>query len=120
RGFMVTEQRRNATGVFVLTHVGGGGFFQRATQQQGNNGSNGADHEWNPPAIGFQLVGIEKLLQDDHGQDRQQLAANQRHVLEGREETTLPPQRDFTHVRRSGAVFAPDREALKQAREEQQ
>ena len=59
-------------------------------------------------------------LQDHDEQHRQQLPANQGHVLERGEKAALALECDFTHVGRGGAVLAAHRQALQQTREQQQ
>ncbi|MNL11870.1 hypothetical protein D3C87_1327220 [compost metagenome] len=117
---MVAEQRLDAAGVLVLAHFLAAGFFQRAPQEQRNHRRHRTDHKRNPPAVGTQFVFIEELLQDHHQRHRQQLSANQGHVLERREEPALALERDFAHVGRRGAVFAAHRQALQQTSEQQQ
>jgi hypothetical protein len=56
---------------------------------------------------------------DEH-QRGEELAADQGDVLEGREEAAAAVLGDLGHVGGHGAVFAPDREALDQPRDEEQ
>ena len=117
---MVAKQRDDTAGVLVFAHFLAGGFFQGATQQQGDHGGYGADHKRDAPAPGTQFFFGEDLLQDHHHQHRQQLAADQGHVLERSKEATLALERDFTHVGGRGAVFAAHRQALEQSCHQQQ
>ncbi|MCY1445692.1 hypothetical protein D9M71_622200 [compost metagenome] len=94
--------------------------MQRAAQHQRDQRGNGADHERNAPAPGAQLIFAQQLLQNHHHQHRQQLAADQGHVLERGEEAALATQGHFTHVGGGGAVLAAYRQALDQAGQQQQ
>jgi hypothetical protein len=59
------------------------GFVKIASHQQGDNRQQRADDERNPPSPGPQLFRRQKhLLEQQQHQDRAQLAADQRHVLE--------------------------------------
>src|SRR5690606_17127484 len=80
--FVITEQCPDAAGVLVFTHFLAGGFLERTTQEQRNQRRQCTDDKRNPPAIGAQIILSEELLQDHHQRHRQQLPANQRHVLE--------------------------------------
>ncbi|MNJ33243.1 hypothetical protein D3C77_279240 [compost metagenome] len=117
---MVAEQPGDTAGLFVVTGFGAAGLFQRAAQEQRNHRRNRTHHERNPPAPGAQFIFAEQLLKNHHYQYRQQLPANQRHVLERGKETALTAQGDLAHVGRSGAVFAAHRQALEQPRQQQQ
>ncbi len=117
---MIAEQTADTAGVLVLARFCAAGFVQGAAQHQGDDGSDRTDHEGNSPAPGAQLVFGQQLLQDHHHQYCQQLAANQGHVLERCKEAPLATQRHFAHVGRRGAVFTPHRQALNQARQQQQ
>ncbi|MNI56987.1 hypothetical protein D3C73_1120200 [compost metagenome] len=107
RGLVIAQQRHDAAGVLVLAHFLAGGFFQRSTQEQRDQGCQRTDHERDAPAVGTQFIFAEKLLQDHDHQHCQQLPANQRHILERGEETALALEGDFAHVGGRGAVLAP-------------
>ncbi|MNY11783.1 hypothetical protein D3C86_1448310 [compost metagenome] len=117
---MVAKQRADTAGVLVFAHFLAGGFFQRTTQIQRNQRRHGTHHEGNPPAVGTQVIFGEELLQDHHQRHREQLAADQGHVLERGEETALALERHFTHVGRGSAVLTAHRQALQQTGEQQQ
>jgi hypothetical protein len=68
----------------------------------------------------LELGVVQHLLQHHHDHHGQQLAADQRDVLERREEAALPAHGHFAHVGGGGAVLAADRQALQQARGQQQ
>ncbi len=117
---MMLEQCRDTARVLVLPAFGRGGFIEGATQQQGDDRCGSTDHEGDAPAVVTQLFGGQELLEDDHGQHRQQLPADQSHVLKRSIKATLATQRYFTHVSGRGAVLATHRQALQQARHQQQ
>jgi hypothetical protein len=104
---VVAEKLSDGAGPFRLAGFGAGRLLQGASEQHGNDGRECADHKRNAPAPGFQLGLVEKRLERHHHQHSQQLATNQRDVLERRIESALSFQGDFTHVGRRGAVFPP-------------
>jgi len=116
----VLPQAAQRARFLALTRRGGGGFIERFTQIERDQRRDRADHERHAPAPGFEFRGRERLLQDHQHEERAQLAADQRHVLERREEAAPPFQRDLAHIRCTGAVFAAHGESLEQPRDEQQ
>jgi hypothetical protein len=68
----------------------------------------------------FSSTSRQRPLQQEDHEHREQLAADQRDVLERRVEAALSAQRDLAHVRRGRAVFAADGQALDHACNEQQ
>ncbi len=62
----------------------------------------------------------KRLLDNEDNQRGEQLAADQRHVLERSVKASLARQCDFAHVGRAGSVLATDRKALNHSGEKQQ
>jgi len=77
-------------------------------RKERDDGRDSADDERNAPAPALEFRIRQKLLQDHHDQHREQLSADQRHILKRREKAAVPVQRHFAHVGRARAVFAAD------------
>ena len=120
RAQMVLEQVRHGAGVFAFHRLLRLCFMQSAAQQHGHHSSHGTKHKRNTPAPSPQLVFGQHGFQNNNQQHRQQLATNQGDILERREEPALAFECDLAHVGGGGAIFAPDRQSLKQAAHQQQ
>ncbi len=117
---VVAEEAADGAGIVLLPVLVALRLVQRAAQHQRDHRRDGADHERDAPAPGLELgIGQQRLQDHDH-QHRQQLPADQRHVLERREEAALPAQRHLAHVGGRGAVLAAHRQALEQPAHQQQ
>ncbi len=66
----------------------------------------------------MQLFRRQEELQNYQHQNSKKLTANQRHILERREETATPGKSHFTHVSGSGAIFSANRQALQQSHQQ--
>ena len=77
-------------GVTVDAHEGVG-FHQPAAQEEHQHGAHRADDEGNAPAPGFERgLGSSVCMEQDEQAQRQQLPADQRHILKTGEETPPP------------------------------
>ncbi len=88
------------------------GFFHATTQKQRDDCTQGTDDKRDTPAPGIQLLGGQRLLQHDQHAQRDELAGNQRDVLEAGKEAATFLGGHFAEVGSRGAIFTPDRQAL--------
>ena len=103
----------------MLTHGLRSCLGQRASQEERHYRCDRADRERDAPAPALELFIGQERLQDDQNEHREQLATNQRHVLKRREKPPVLVQGNLAHVGCAGAVFASNRQALQQPREQQ-
>src|SRR3546814_1434904 len=78
-----------------------------------------ADHEGNAPAPGGELCLGQHGLQQDRDEDRAKLAADQGQILKAGPEAAVRARRHFGQIGRARAIFAAERQALKDARGDQ-
>jgi len=89
---------------------------QAAPHHGGKDCQARADHEGNAPAPGLQFLRRqEHLLEKQQHDDRSELAADQRDVLEAGIEAAMPGVGDFGEVGGAGAIFAAEAQALDDA-----
>ena len=117
---LVLPHPADRAGVLLVARFGRRRLVERLAQVQRDQRGRRADHERNAPAPRLQFAGRQRLLQDHEHEQRAQLAADQRHVLERREEAAAALQRHLAHVGRARAVFATHRQPLEQPRDQQQ
>src|SRR3546814_14311443 len=77
-----------------------------------------ADHEGNAPAPGGELCLGQHGLQQDRDEDRAKLAADQGQILKAGPEAAVRARRHFGQIGRARAIFAAQRQALKDRSEE--
>jgi hypothetical protein len=81
-GLVIAKDLRNAAGGLVSTCLHVAGLLQAQAQEHGNDRRDGTNEEREAPTPQFQLRLIEHLLQDNDDEHGQQLASDQRNVLE--------------------------------------
>jgi hypothetical protein len=92
-----------------------------AAHHRGDDGEQRADDEGNPPAPGANLIGRqEDILQSEEDENRAQLSADQRHILEARIEAAMPLVGNLGQVGGARAVFSAQAEPLNDAGERQE
>ncbi len=96
------------------------GLVHVAAHEIDDDGEPGADRERNAPAPGLELLRRQQqLLQDEQHQHGEELAADQRHVLEARVEAAVLGMRHLGKIGGAGAVLAAQAQPLHQAGDEQ-
>ena len=81
-------------------------LVQIAAHRKSNDSEHRADDERYAPAPCLQLIRCEEYLpQEKQDEDRANLAADQRNVLEARVEASIPFIGDLGKIRRAGTVF---------------
>ena len=93
---------------------------QPAAEVEHHHRQHAADRERDAPAPGVQIALRHRRLQDQQHADRQQLAGNQRDILEAREEPAPVLARHLGQIGGARAIFAAHRQSLHQPRDHQQ
>jgi hypothetical protein len=94
----------------------GDGLVHGPAQPQDDQGGDGTDRERDAPAPRLEVGLAERGLEDHEREEREDLPAHERHVLEAREEAAALRGGDLGHVGGARAVLAAHGEALQQAR----
>lgn len=93
---------------------------QATPDVEDDDGEHRAQREGDAPAPFVQRRLGHGRLKDQEDADGEKLSGDQRDILEGREEAAAILARHLGEIGRAGAIFAPDRQALHQARDHQQ
>ena len=102
-------------------HLGESGrFLKSASHFYGDQRAHRANHEWNAPAPRFQLLHIENALQQEQDTECEELAHDERDVLEAGPEAAMFLAGHLAEVGRAGTVFTADAHPLQHAGNDQQ
>ena len=91
------------------------GLLHPAAEVEDGQADDGAEGEGHPPSPLAHGRLREETLEDDHRQQGEQLAQDDRDELEAGEEVAAARVGDLGEVRRAGAELAPERQALDDA-----
>lgn len=106
RGYFQQAAQRAGARLGLAGGLVGVGLGHVAPHEGGHDGQQRADHEGDAPAPIHQLlVSQEHVLQQQQHQDRAELAADQRHILEAGIEAAVLGVGDLGQVGGAGAVF---------------